>query len=182
MYCNDFGAVHKVRHAIFGQFWPPPPVTLCHTSRDLPKSTSHISEPPFLVGLVQKVRIKALCTKSLSIVREGFCPGAFVGVFCLGDFVLGGFCPYPLLSEYICYSRKLKITLTHRPLECLLPARDSWPRQLKLTSAGWSQGQIRVQLTAATILGRSSTSRSSQRPGAAKVMECSWLLPAGGSP
>ena len=143
-----------------------------HTSRN----------PPFLVGLVQKVRIKAPCTKSLSIVREGFCPGAFVGVFCLGDFVLGGFCPYPLLSEYICYSRKLKITLTHRPLECLLPARDSWPRQLKLTSAGWSQGQIRVQLTAATILGRSSTSRSSQRPGAAKVMECSWLLPAGGSP
>ena len=40
------GAVHKVRHAIFGQFWPPSPVTLCHTSRDPPESTSHISDPP----------------------------------------------------------------------------------------------------------------------------------------
>src|SRR6218665_1447936 len=33
------------------------------------------------------------------------------GVFCLEGFVLGGFCPYPLLSEYICYNRKLNITL-----------------------------------------------------------------------
>ena len=34
-YCP--GGVHKVRHAIFGQYWPPPPVTLCHTSRDPPR-------------------------------------------------------------------------------------------------------------------------------------------------
>src|SRR6218665_3238298 len=57
----------------------------CHTSSHIPgrdpypKSTSHISDPPrFLVGLVQKIRTKALCPNSLSIVREGFCPGASV--------------------------------------------------------------------------------------------------------
>src|SRR6218665_4051845 len=35
-------------------------------------------------------------------------------VFCLEGFVRGGFCPFPLLSEYICYSRKLNITLNLR--------------------------------------------------------------------
>ena len=63
----SIGAVHKVCHAIFGQFLPPPSVTLCHTSRD-PQSTSHISDPRFLVGLVQKTRTKAPCTNSVSIV------------------------------------------------------------------------------------------------------------------
>src|SRR6218665_1737479 len=51
-------------------FWPimtPSPATPCHTSRN----------PPFLLGLVQKSRAKAPCTNSLSIVREGFCQGAF---------------------------------------------------------------------------------------------------------
>src|SRR6218665_1350942 len=86
------GAVHKVRHAIFGQFLPPPPVTLCHPSR-------------------YKNRTKANCTNSLSIVRGGFCPGGFVR----GSFV------WKILSEVVfvhspfcqntCYNRKLNITL-----------------------------------------------------------------------
>src|SRR6218665_4117510 len=61
-------------------FDPPPPVTLCYTSRDPPKVRHTSRTPRFLVGLVQKIRIKARgpCTNSLSIVREGFCPGAFV--------------------------------------------------------------------------------------------------------
>src|SRR6218665_624198 len=60
------GAVHRVRHAILANF-------------DTPSPLSHISDPPrFLVGLVQKSRKKALCTNSLSIVHEGFCPGASV--------------------------------------------------------------------------------------------------------
>src|SRR6218665_1555809 len=84
------GAVHKVRHAIFGQFFPPPPVTLCHTSRDpLRKYVTHLGPlPRFLVGLVglQKTRTKAPCINSLSIVRGGFCP-----VFCQGVFYLEGF-------------------------------------------------------------------------------------------
>src|SRR6218665_3726494 len=60
-------------------FDPPPPVTLRHTSmQGTPKSTSHISDPPFLVGLVQKIRTKPPCTNSFSIVRKGFCPGVSV--------------------------------------------------------------------------------------------------------
>ena len=39
-----------------------------------------------------------------------FCPG----VFCLEGFVRGGFCPSPLLSEYIRYNRKLNITFNFR--------------------------------------------------------------------
>src|SRR6218665_4047021 len=38
---------------------------------------------------------------------RGVCPG----VFCLKGYVRGGFCPFPLLSEYICYNKKLNITL-----------------------------------------------------------------------
>src|SRR6218665_3697649 len=90
------GAVHKVRHAIFGQFLPPPPVTLCHTSRDTPESTSHISDPPrFLVGLVQKTQTKAPCTNSLSIVRGGFCPGGLSGGLLSGRFCPGWFLSVP---------------------------------------------------------------------------------------
>src|SRR6218665_2648447 len=96
-------------------FWPiltPSPVTLCHTSRDLPKSTSHISDPQFLVGLLQKTRTKPpvqiLCKLFAGVLFPvGFCQG----VFCLEGFVRGGFCPFLLLSEYICYNRKLNITL-----------------------------------------------------------------------
>src|SRR6218665_1354142 len=57
--CLCLGAVHKVRHAIFGQFLPSSP---CHTSSHIPgtpESTSPISDPPFLEGLVQKTRTKA---------------------------------------------------------------------------------------------------------------------------
>src|SRR6218665_716426 len=31
--------------------------------------------------------------------------------FLSGDFVRVGFCPFPLVSQYICYNRKLNITL-----------------------------------------------------------------------
>src|SRR6218665_1769403 len=84
-------------------FDPPPPVPLCHTSRDCPrKYVTHLGPPRFLVGLVQKSRTKVACTNSISTVRGEFCPG---------DFVRVGFCPFPLLSQYICYNRKLNITL-----------------------------------------------------------------------
>src|SRR6218665_2898504 len=106
------GAVHKVRHAIFGQFCPPPTVTLCHTSRDPLKSTSHISDPPFLVGLVKKIPDKSPLYKFSLNYSQRFLSGMFChGVFCLEGFVRGGFCPFSLLSEYICYNRKVNITL-----------------------------------------------------------------------
>src|SRR6218665_302257 len=71
-------------------FWPifTPPVTLCHTSRDSPKKYITSRTPPdFLVGLVQKIRTKAPCTNSLSIVcgvfvQEGLSEGLWFGRFC----------------------------------------------------------------------------------------------------
>src|SRR6218665_1989409 len=75
----------------FGQFLPPPPVTLCHTSRDPQKYVTHLGPPDFLVGLVQTIRTKTLCTNSLncsrSFVREGLSEGLWTGRFCPGGFL-----------------------------------------------------------------------------------------------
>src|SRR6218665_308339 len=95
--------------------WPILTPLPCHTLSHIPgppKSTSHISDPPiFLVGLVQKIRTKAPCTNFLSIVGGGFVRGTCQRVFCLEGFVRSGFCPFLLLSQYICYKRNLNITL-----------------------------------------------------------------------
>src|SRR6218665_1333540 len=86
-------------------FWPiltPPP---CHTLSHIPgppKGTPHISDSPHFIRPSTKNPDKSPCTNSLAIVRRGSC---------LEGFVRGGFCPFPLLSEYICYNRKLNITL-----------------------------------------------------------------------
>jgi|SRR6218665_3296675 len=105
---KSFWAVHKVHHAIFGQFDFP-----CH-------ALSHISGPP-----TKKVRDTSrippnfnrpstknpdkipLYKFSLNCSR-GFLSGGFV--FCLKGFVRGAFCPFPLLSECMFYNRKLNIT------------------------------------------------------------------------
>ena len=42
---------------------------------------------------------------------RGFCPGVLSGGLLSGRFCLGWFLSVPLLSEYICYNRKLNITL-----------------------------------------------------------------------
>src|SRR6218665_233323 len=88
-------------------------LTLCHTvTHPWTSEVGHTSRTPHFSRPSTKTQTKPPCTNSLSIVRGGFCPGAFVrGVFCLEAFVRGDFCPYLLLSEYICYNRKLKITL-----------------------------------------------------------------------
>jgi len=76
-----------------------PPVTLCHTSSDTPKGTSHISDPrSFLVGLVQKPGRKPY-VQILSQLFAGFCLGVLSGVFCLEGFVRGRFCPFPLFQN-----------------------------------------------------------------------------------
>ena len=92
------GAVHKVRHAIFGQFRPPP---LSHfvTHPGTPqKYVTHLGPPRFLVGLVQKTQTKAPCTNSLSIVRGGFCRGAFVK----GSFVFKVLCGVIFVHSPFC--------------------------------------------------------------------------------
>ena len=47
VYADCIGAVHKVRHAIFANFDSPPPVTLCHTSRDPQKYVTRLGPPDF---------------------------------------------------------------------------------------------------------------------------------------
>ena len=92
-------------------FWPiltSSPSHFVTHPRDPQKYVTHLGRK-FLVGLVQKNVDKTPCTNSLLI---GFlCRGFCQVVFCLEGFVRGGFCPFPLLSEYICYNRKLNITL-----------------------------------------------------------------------
>ena len=90
-------------------FWSilPPPLSHFVTHPGAPKSTSHISDPLFLVGLVQQTRTQPT-VQILSLVRGGFALGFCHRVFCLEGFVRGGFCQFPLLSEYICYNRKVK--------------------------------------------------------------------------
>ena len=81
------------------------PLPLSHfvTHPGTPSKVRHTFRTPrFLVGLVQKSGTKVPCTNSISIVRGGYCPGGLGRV---------GFCPFPLLSQYICYNRKLNITL-----------------------------------------------------------------------
>src|SRR6218665_115846 len=52
--------------------------------------------------------------QGVCVSSGGFCSGVCLGVFCLEGFVRGGFCPCPLLSEYIHYNRKLNITFNFR--------------------------------------------------------------------
>src|SRR6218665_12988 len=91
---EGLGAVHKVRHAILANFAPPPPVTLCHTSRNPPESTSHISYPPIFSRPSTKNPDKSPLYNSLSIVH-----GAFLSTGVLpGGLLSGMFCPGWFLS------------------------------------------------------------------------------------
>src|SRR6218665_3824122 len=92
-------------------FWPiltPPP---CPTSRDPPKVRHTSRSPPIFSRPSTKNPDKNQLYKfslncSWGFLSRGFCQG----FFSLEGFVRGGFCPFPLLSEYICHNRKLKIT------------------------------------------------------------------------
>src|SRR6218665_1179582 len=96
-------------------FWtnfdPSHRVKLCHTSRDPPKVRHTSRNPPIFSRPSTKTRTKGPCINSLSIVCGGFCPGLLSGGLLFGRFCPDGSCPFPLLSEYICYNRKLNITL-----------------------------------------------------------------------
>src|SRR6218665_3498323 len=114
--CNEvlyhLEALHKVRHDIFGQFLPPSLLSHFVTHPGTPPKVRHTSRTPrFLEGLVQKTRQKPPCTNSVSIVCGGFCPGVLSGGLLSGRFCLGWFLSLLVLSEYICYIRKLNITL-----------------------------------------------------------------------
>src|SRR6218665_689388 len=89
--------------------------SLCHTLSHIPgppKSTSHISDSPrFFSRSSTKDPDKASCKNSLSVVCGILSGRVCQRVFGLEGFVRGVFCPFLLLSQYICYNRKLNITL-----------------------------------------------------------------------
>src|SRR6218665_2590960 len=98
------GAVHKERHAIFGQFLPPSSPR--HTSSHIPgppESTSHISDPRFLEGLVQKNGQKPL----VQILSQ-----LFAGVFVRGSFVWK-----VLFGVVFVRSRSVRIHLLHQKVK-----------------------------------------------------------------
>src|SRR6218665_1280942 len=72
------------------------------------KYVTHLGPPGFLEGLVQKPGQKPL----VQILSRGFLSrGVLSGGILSGRFCLGWFLSVPVLSEYICYIRKLNITL-----------------------------------------------------------------------
>src|SRR6218665_2990569 len=95
---------------LFLAIFTPSPVTLCHTSRTPQKYVTHLG-PPIFSRPSTKSPDKSPHVQILSQLFTGlFVRGVCQGVFCLEGFVRGGFCPFPLLSENICYNRKLNIT------------------------------------------------------------------------
>src|SRR6218665_3873231 len=96
-------------------FWPilTPPVTLCHTSRDLPKYVTHLGTPPIFSRPSTKTPNKSPLYKFSLNCSWGFCPGGFVRGSFVWKVLFGVVFVhiFPLLSEYICCNRKVNITL-----------------------------------------------------------------------
>src|SRR6218665_499866 len=87
-------------------FWPilnPSPVTHPGTSQ---KYVTHLGHFPIFSRPSTKNPYKSHLYKFSLNCSRGFLSGGLLSE----GFVLGGFCPFPLLSEYICYNRKLNIT------------------------------------------------------------------------
>src|SRR6218665_3424778 len=97
---RKIGAVHKVRHAIFGQFLPPPLshfVTHPGTPR---KYVTHLGPPPIFRRPSTKNLDKSPLVQIMSQLFAGlFVRGVLSGVFCLEGFVWGGFCPFPFCQN-----------------------------------------------------------------------------------
>ena len=93
------------------------PPTHCHTLSHIPgppkvRNTSR-TPPRFFVGLVQKSGQKPPVQILSQLLARAFVRGLLSGGLLSIRFCPGWFLSIPLLSEYICYNRKLKITLTH---------------------------------------------------------------------
>src|SRR6218665_400911 len=91
---------------LFWDNFDPSSVTHPKTSQ---KYVTHLGPPPrFFLGPFKNNGQKP-SVQILSVVRGGLVRG-----FCQGVLCLEGFCPFPLLLEYICYKRKLNITLNFK--------------------------------------------------------------------
>src|SRR6218665_1881802 len=89
------------------------PPSSCHTLSRIPgpfgKYVTHLGPPNFSRPSA-KIPDKSPLYKFYLNGSQRFFRGVLSGVFCLEGFVRVGFCPLPLLSQYICYNRKLNIT------------------------------------------------------------------------
>src|SRR6218665_2057244 len=110
---DKLGAIHKVHHAIFGQFLPSPsPLSHFVTHPGTPSKVRHTSRTPLIFrrsstkNLDKSPLVQILSQLFAVVFVRGVCQGAFVWKV-LSGVVLS----VPVLSEYICYIRKLNITL-----------------------------------------------------------------------
>src|SRR6218665_1215301 len=106
-------------------FWPILtsllPVTLCYTYQDPPKKYVTHPGPPIFSWPSTKIPGKSPLYKFSLNCSRGFLSGGFCQEgFCLEGFVRGGFCPFPLQSEYICYNRKVNITVNFMFHICMI--------------------------------------------------------------
>src|SRR6218665_2738748 len=97
----DMGPSIKYVTLFLANFDPPHP---CHTLSHIPgpprKYVTHLGTPPIFSRSSTKIPDKSPLYKFYLNCSRRFLSGGFVRV---------GFCPFPLLSQYICYNRKLNI-------------------------------------------------------------------------
>src|SRR6218665_1183563 len=100
-------------------FYSPPP---CHTSSHIPrpprKYVTHLG-PRIFRRPSTKNPDKSPLVQILSQLLTGFLSGGFCQeVFCLEGFIRGWLLSISVMSEYICYIRKLNITLNFMFHKC----------------------------------------------------------------
>src|SRR6218665_1358225 len=101
-------------------FWPILTPSLCHTLSHIPgppgKKVRHTSRTPFPIFSRPSTKNpdKSPLYKFFLNCSRGFLSRVLSEGLLSGRFCSGGFCPFPLLSEYICYNRKVNITLNFR--------------------------------------------------------------------
>src|SRR6218665_1832497 len=100
---KEFASGPSIKHVmLFLANFDPLPLSHCVTHPGTPqKYVTHLGPPNFSRPST-KIPDKSPMYKFSLNCSRGFCPGGFVR---------GGFCPFPLLSEYMCYNRKVNITL-----------------------------------------------------------------------
>src|SRR6218665_2160921 len=98
----------RKRNSTLRYFGPILTPSLCHTLSHIsgPPKVCHTSRTPQFLVAHACIHVFTGCLCKFA----GFFVQGLSGVFCLERFVRGGFCPSPLLSEYIHYNRKLNIT------------------------------------------------------------------------
>src|SRR6218665_172856 len=82
-------------------FYPLPPGTLRHTSRDPPKvrHTTRTRPPISRRPSIKNPNKSPLVQILFQLFTGVFVPGICQGVFCLEGFVRGGFCPFPFCQN-----------------------------------------------------------------------------------